>query len=212
MKSVLAIDLSTPHGRLAVVREDDVVLAEHEFSSHRSHNSMLYGPLAAALDTAGDSLQSIVVGTGPGSYVGVRISIAAAYGVALSRRVPVMGLPSITTMSDAAEYLAIGDARRGKFYASVVRDGALANGFALLDGDELREWIAARPGLEICTSDASIPMGIEGGATVVPSAVRLARHALRLGVPVTEEEIEPLYVQEAFVTKAKTPTMGPAAV
>ena len=50
--AIFAIELSTPTGQLAVLR-DGAVLYEGAFTSNRSHNSMLYAPLAEAL-AAGD--------------------------------------------------------------------------------------------------------------------------------------------------------------
>ena len=83
MSCILAIELSTRRGNIAVTRGGQLVF-EQDFTSHRSHNSMLYAPLAAALETAGTDLTKIIIGTGPGSYTGVRISIAAAHGVAVA--------------------------------------------------------------------------------------------------------------------------------
>lgn len=206
MNCALGIDLSTSHGHIAVVADDDVVMFEQTFTSERSHNSMLYGPLGEALEVAGDGLKAIVIGTGPGSYTGVRISIAAAYGVALSRSVPVNGVPSIAALGDES-YAVIGDARRGKFYAAEVRDGLLTDGFALLDEAGLRAWLEEHKDLPLRSSDVVAPLGLANVQLTRPSAIRLARHGLRPGL-VADDNVEPLYVQEAFITKAKTPTMG----
>lgn len=209
MKCVLGIDLSTSRGHIAVVREDRSVIYEADFTSERSHNSMLYGPLAEALEIAGGELQSIVVGTGPGSYTGVRISIAAAYGVALSRGVSVHGLPSIAALHEGA-YAVIGDARRGKYYAAVVRDSQLEAEFVLLDEPGLRAWLGEHDDLPFMTSDGKAPLALHLVKSALPSAVTLALHGLRSGL-VEADHLEPLYVQEAFITKAKTPTMGSKA-
>ena len=83
-RTILALDLSTPRGDLAVLRGDDVVFTS-AFVSERSHNAQVFAPLREALAVAGSDLDLIVIGTGPGSYTGVRIAIAAAQGVALSR-------------------------------------------------------------------------------------------------------------------------------
>ena len=205
MSCLLAIELSTPRGNIAVTRDGEVVF-EQDFTSHRSHNSMLYAPLAAALEVAGADLEKIVIGTGPGSYTGVRISIAAAHGVALSRGVPVVGWPSITALSDAAEHLVIGDARRGKFYVATVRNGRLVDGVALHDEPAFRAWLEQHSHLPCFTSDPVVPLQLAGVTVAQPSAALLARHAVDAVADGTD--VEPLYVQEAFVTKAKTPTMG----
>ena len=106
--TLLAIELSTPHGSVAVVADGEVVF-ECSFESKRSHNAQLFEPLAEALKVAGSALGGVVVGTGPGSYTGVRIGIAAAQGVGLSRSVPVMGMSSLLAATDADEFVVIGD-------------------------------------------------------------------------------------------------------
>ena len=201
MSCILAIDLSTPCGHVALL-DGDALKFEQSFTSHRSHNSMLYAPLAAALDAAGDKLQSIVIGTGPGSYTGVRISIAAAQGVALSRGVALSGLPSICALSDAAEYAAIGDARRGKFYAAHVRMGSLVGEIELLEEATLRAWLADHEALSRFTSDATPPLGDDSIASVKPNAVLLATNAAAQR-PENQLLIEPIYLQDAFITKPK---------
>lgn len=200
MSCHLAIDLSTPRGHIAVLR-DGAVVYEQDFTSHRSHNSLLYAPLAQALDIAGPDLEKLILGTGPGSYTGVRISIAAAQGVALSRTVPVVGLPSLVALSDEAEYLAVGDARRGKFYTARVQDGLLIEDITLHDEAGFRAWLDARPTLPCYTSDAAAPLQVERIRSTPPSAVLLARHGL--DTTESEHDLEPIYVQDAFITQAK---------
>jgi tRNA threonylcarbamoyladenosine biosynthesis protein TsaB len=201
--AVLAIELSTSSGQLAVVRNNEVLLAE-EFVSERSHNSMLYEPLARALDAAGDTLALIVIGLGPGSYTGVRISIAAAQGIGLSRSVPVIGLPSIAVLSDDAKYLAVGDARRGQFYGTLIEDHLQRQPLHLMSAAELKAWLSEQS-LPAYTSDNT--PALPAVLCEKPSAIRLARQASQLGEEtiwaLTERPLEPCYVQEAFITKSK---------
>lgn len=58
----------------------------------------------------------IVVGTGPGSFAGIRSALAFAQGFALGRPgVEVKGLPSACALARSGERLAVvGDARQGK--------------------------------------------------------------------------------------------------
>lgn len=204
-RAVLAIDLSTPRGHVAVVRGGEVLLDE-AFVSERSHNSMLYEPLGRALDVAGDSLSLLIVGLGPGSYTGVRISIAAAQGVGLSRSVPVIGLPSISFLSEEANYIAVGDARRGQFYATQINEHRQLDAIKLLPADEMSAWLNQQ-NLPAFTSDGAPPL--PGVICAQPSAIALAKVAAELGEEtvwtLTERSLEPCYVQEAFITKSKKP-------
>jgi tRNA A37 threonylcarbamoyladenosine modification protein TsaB len=160
---------------------------------------MLYAPLKEALLAAGDALSLIVVGTGPGSYTGVRISIAAAHGVALSRSVPIIGCPSIAALSGEERYRVVGDARRGKLYTAEVSKGHLISPLVLVES-------LPPSALPTFTSDEN-----SHGADIQrshPDAILLARKAMALGEEAVwtlaqEHHLEPLYVQEAFITKAK---------
>ena len=123
-QTILALDLSTAQGSIAVVRGDDV-LFQSSFQSERSHNAQVFAPLREALVIAGSDLTGIVIGNGPGSYTGVRIAIAAAQGIALSRDVWCVGWSSLTApdIESPANYHIIGDARRQSFYLARVENG-----------------------------------------------------------------------------------------
>jgi tRNA threonylcarbamoyl adenosine modification protein YeaZ len=207
---VLALELSTTLGQVAVVR-GGVVLYRAEFVSERSHNSLLFSPLGEALDVAGGELDRIVVGTGPGSYTGVRIGIAAAQGIALSRGVPVIGWPSIAApdAAGAEKWWIIGDARRGSFYLAEVGADQKVGSMRVMGLDEIMEWLARNGDKARLTTDARLPVEDAGIALCRPSAVKLAEIAGALSEEavsaLASEALQPLYVTEAFITKAKRP-------
>ena len=82
-----------------------------------------------------DGVARIVVGTGPGSFAGIRSALAFAQGYALGAKCEVLGLPSpcavaaqvYRTAPDSPDFplAVVGDARRGKFWI------ALFDGFRL---------------------------------------------------------------------------------
>ena len=118
-----------------------------------------------------DGVERIVVGTGPGSFAGIRSAIAFAQGFALGRRCEVLGLPSPCAV--AAKVFAsmgtvpvqegtvpmrlavMGDARCGKIWI------ALFNGFSLekdvfqVDKGEIEDVLNGLPGepYRIVTTD-----------------------------------------------------------
>jgi tRNA threonylcarbamoyladenosine biosynthesis protein TsaB len=212
---VLAIETSTPRGSVAVVRGDATVVYERSFSSERSHNSQLFEPLRDALEKCGENLGAIVVGTGPASYTGVRIGIAAAQGVAMSKGVPLVGLPSVLApevdgvVSRSAKFVVCGDARRGKFFVAEVSNGTLAGAVCTMDADAFREKHAAR-GVDTpwYTFDAKPPLELDGVVCVTPSATRLAEIVARMTddeiVARAKQALEPVYLAEAFVTQPKS--------
>ncbi len=200
---VLAIDLSSPRGVIAVLR-GDTVLHEATFQSERSHNAQLFAPLAGALAVMGREPALLVVGTGPGSYTGVRISIAAAQGVALSRGWPLLGWPSISTV-DLPEYQVLGDARRGQFYRARVTAGVLQQVPEIITAEAARA-AAEEPGPWV-TLDAQPPLALGNVTVHRPDAAQLGRLIARLPEAewrqAAKQTLEPVYLQEAFITVAK---------
>ena len=91
---ILALETSTRRASLAVVSGSDGELCwEAAFETDRSHNSKIFDPVQEALDRFGDALTAIAVGIGPGSYGGIRVGIAVANGLSVSRGLPVECLP-----------------------------------------------------------------------------------------------------------------------
>lgn len=189
-----------------MIRGDEVRF-EARFSSERSHNSQLFAPLREALGACGGSLCAVVVGTGPASYTGVRIGIAAAQGIALSRQVPVIGLASMLGVEEAAgiAHFICGDARRGTFFVACVKGDSTDPEITTMDAAGLREHHSRHqhegPWF---TFDAKPPLALGHVRGVSPSAARLARHASKF----TGEELsrratqilEPIYLSAPFVT------------
>jgi len=104
------------------------------------------GDPGADFGAAGEELgrlDRIVVGTGPGSFAGIRAALAFAQGVAIGSggRVGVCGLTSAAAFARPEGPVAVvGDARRGLFWV------ALFDGFRLVSGVSLatREELGAR--------------------------------------------------------------------
>lgn len=205
---LLALDLSTAHGSIAVVRGDDV-LFRSTFQSERSHNAQVFAPLREALAAAGDQLMGIVIGNGPGSYTGVRIAIAAAQGIALSRDVWCVGWSSLTApdLDAPASYNIIGDARRQTFYLARVENGRLLPDLEIVSAETARER-TADCGIGY-TFDAKPPLGLSL-LSAKPDAAKLAQIVQSL--PADElaaliaQPLIPHYLAEAFITLPKRPT------
>ncbi len=122
-KLTLIFETSTPRASLATVTPDGA-LEQREFTSDRSHNAVLFSPLKELLNARGKlEIGRVIVGSGPGSYSGTRVGIAAAQGVAIASGCPAVALPSILGVPSTQEggrCLAIGDARRGSFWTACV--------------------------------------------------------------------------------------------
>ena len=89
----------------------------------RSTGECRDGDWTEGLDLEG--VERIVVGTGPGSFAGIRSALAFAQGYALATNCEVLGLPSACALAGEGRIAVIGDARQGKAWV------ALFDGFRL---------------------------------------------------------------------------------
>ncbi len=100
---LLALDTSTRTVGLALY--DGVqVLHEHVWTSQDYHTVELAPAIAEALEKAGlvnDGLGALAVALGPGSFTGLRIGLALAKGMALAKRLPIIGLPTLDALAEA---------------------------------------------------------------------------------------------------------------
>jgi len=95
-----------------------------QLSSERAHASdllPLLDRLLGELDRRPDTIEALFVGTGPGSYTGLRVGIATALGLARATGAALLGVPSGDTLAFGG--LAVGeeaatliDARQGQLY------------------------------------------------------------------------------------------------
>lgn len=213
----LVIETSTPHASIARVGPDGSV-DQRGFCSDRNHNALLFEPLQELL--AGGAKPSLVlVGSGPGSYSGTRVGIAAAQGIAIAIDCPAVALPSILAVpaaANGARCLAIGDARRGSFWTARIGNYSLMEDPSLCDAEELgrRIALAAADGIAVFSFEdiARFPLTDALSALVkieIPDATRLW-----LAWCGTDEETrrkwsaeipQPLYLKPPHITPAKRP-------
>lgn len=194
--TILALETSTSCASVAVWR-DGAVVREWGFRSERAHNSLLFAPLEEALALAEPDL--IAVGTGPGSYAGVRVSISAALGLAMAKNVPLVGWPSLTAFDLPSDGWAIGDARRGGFFLAHLVGAQVAGTPEIVDAGEL---VGRLKGLRVWTFDDTA--GVPEAVLVKPSAGWLARRVAALPESVraalATATPEPLYLRAPFIT------------
>ncbi len=91
---LLAVDASTETLHLAVsFGEDRLVKSSDDLG--RRHGQLLFRKIEQVLESSGieqSALSGIVVCTGPGSFTGIRVALAAMKGIALVRRIPILGV------------------------------------------------------------------------------------------------------------------------
>lgn len=213
----LVFETSTPHASIALAGPDGS-LEQLEFCSDRNHNAMLFEPLRELLHGAGEkNIGRVLVGSGPGSYSGTRVGIAAAQGVAIALGCPAVAVPSVLAVPSAeggAPCLAIGDARRGSYWTAKMDHSRLVSEPGLCDASGLESLVAraVADGATVFSFEepGRFPLPEELGAKVIlefPSAARLwkawtsaaaeTRAAWSAGIP------QPIYLKPPHITPAK---------
>ena len=117
----LGFDTSAAHCAAALLLPDGTVLNRLE-PMDKGQAERLMPMLAELLADAGldwADLTRIGVGTGPGNFTGVRISVAAARGLALGLGIPAIGVTRLAALAHGLPrpLLVAEDARRAEAYA-----------------------------------------------------------------------------------------------
>ncbi|MDQ7841292.1 MAG: tRNA (adenosine(37)-N6)-threonylcarbamoyltransferase complex dimerization subunit type 1 TsaB [bacterium] len=132
---VLAIEVSTPRGSVAVVGPQGTI-SERSADVPGAHLEWLLGAVTAVLGDAhmgsGD-VDALSVSLGPGGFVGLRIGVATAAAWAHATGRPLVGVPTLDVIaagavadagsSSAGLVLSVADARRGEVAAALYRCG-----------------------------------------------------------------------------------------
>jgi tRNA threonylcarbamoyladenosine biosynthesis protein TsaB len=130
------------------------------------HTTALLEEVEHAAEAAGgwESVERIAVGIGPGSFTGLRVGVATARALGLSRGLPVSGVGTLDALGRALgevagplARLAILDARRGEVVAAFYSaDGEQLWGPLLSPPEELAERIASLPELALCGGSGAV--------------------------------------------------------
>jgi tRNA threonylcarbamoyladenosine biosynthesis protein TsaB len=200
---ILALELSTARGSLAWLNGSVEVACE--WSNDRKNSARLFENLNTITKKFGGP-ETIIVGLGPGSYAGTRITISVAIGLQVPSGARLIGFPSICAMEcDVHEYCVIGDARRESFFFARVRSNDLVEGPTLFSESELKLKLdPIEIEVPVFTSD-SLPQ-FERAAVRYPLALVLARLARDPQRSFSLPPLEPIYLREPHVTM---PTRGP---
>jgi tRNA threonylcarbamoyladenosine biosynthesis protein TsaB len=94
---LLAIDTATNHASIAL-HDEQRLRGECTWEAINRHTVTLLPHIREMLAETGitpENLSAIAVCRGPGSYTGVRIGLAAAKGIAITRHLPLVGLTTL---------------------------------------------------------------------------------------------------------------------
>lgn len=129
---ILAFDTSAAQCAAAIVHEGQTLTKRVE-PMGRGQAERLLPLLAECLQELGlnwADIDMLAVCTGPGNFTGIRLSIAAARGLAISTSTPAIGVSVFEAYaaSRSGKILALGRNPRGKPHAQLFEDGIALSG------------------------------------------------------------------------------------
>lgn len=213
---ILAIETSSARGSVALVEGlVSVCCLEHERAN--AHGESILPLIEEALALAGwnrSQLDRVAVGSGPGSFTGLRVGIAIAQGLSEGLEVPLVGVPSLFAMALAVPSeqpgcrCALVDARKGELFASAYDP----------DGRERMEarLVASVSDLTPLLRELGDPLFIGNGAAALTAPLRIYRsaatdlpHARWTAAAALDAtplpSVRPLYVRDAGAVMPRLP-------
>lgn len=133
---VLGIETSGERGGIALLEAGEV-RGTRLFEKGMVHGREIAPAIQGLLGEAGLALREIdlvACDIGPGSYTGLRVGLAAAKGLVLALRKPLVGVASLDAMAEAARDRArllcpAIDAKWGQIYGAIYEDGRRATDY-----------------------------------------------------------------------------------
>jgi tRNA threonylcarbamoyladenosine biosynthesis protein TsaB len=200
---ILAFDCAGA-GCGAAILDDGGVLAQRRIDGERGHARFLIPLLNETLADAGlgfSDIDRIAVTTGPGSFTGIRVALAAARGLALGLDIPVIGVTvfealaaaSVMAGFDAPILLVAVESRRAEIFAQLFDAAGLPSGGAMM----------AAPA-EVAASAGPGPLALAGDA-----AHRIAPFLRPENIAILTTEVDPAILARLAARRAAGPPPAP---
>lgn len=192
---IIAIDAASTDLSVALAEPDGTLIAEDAWSSAQRQSAELLPRLLALLAGAGRPLvaaTALAVGTGPGSFTGLRVAMALAKGLAIGLTRPAVGVPSLRAWLDADPAATAAIARAGARDAYVLMREVDAP--LIVDRDELD----SLKGPVIAASELAAAFGLEGSRAPRGASAIARRAAERLATEPAGDDVrtlEPIYLR-----------------
>ena len=152
---LLAVDTAGPRLQLALLRDGIVeTLVEQMAQGQAERIFPAIDELLARTGVTFAELTRLAVTTGPGSFTGLRIGLAAARGLGLALGIPVVGVPTLFAISlggPAGAFTVALDAKRGEAYVQSFRAPAAPS-------DEARLVPVRETGGGVIITDNQVPI------------------------------------------------------
>ncbi len=213
---ILGIDTSSKNCSLALWHGAQLLGSFDQVSEDFLHAEILHQEIEKLLKSSGvqfSDLSSVVVGSGPGSYTGLRIGVSAAKGLAMALSIPLFAVSGLqmmlsqNTIDFQGDVLVVMDARRNEvFGAWRSLDGSLSTAEAIIVDEEFAGKLSNKP-LMVIGENASKLKSLLSDQTifvdVLPSILSVFKGSVDLGNPVDLAYFEPVYVKPFIPTVAK---------
>lgn len=127
-KYILNIETSGKNCSVALSNRDELLKLNEIDSDNFVHSEQLHLLIEQTLkelDILPKDLSAVAVSSGPGSYTGLRIGVAAAKGISYALGVPLIAVPSLLVLANAAKtfdadlLVPMMDARRMEVYSAI---------------------------------------------------------------------------------------------
>lgn len=125
---ILHIETATKNCSVAVSKYSEVLCCKEFADAGYAHAEMLHVFIEEALQEAQitpNDLSAIAVGSGPGSYTGLRIGVSAAKGLCYALQIPLIAVDTLEILAQQVKNISSGfivpmiDARRMEVYSAV---------------------------------------------------------------------------------------------
>jgi tRNA threonylcarbamoyladenosine biosynthesis protein TsaB len=140
---IVAIEAASTDLSLAIADADGTIIGDDAWTSQRRQSAELLPRLLALLGREGSTLGELTgigVGSGPGSFTGLRVAMALAKGLAVALRRPLVAVPSLVAWLEADPTAELAIARAGARDAFV--QGRGPEGPMIVDREALARRIA----------------------------------------------------------------------
>ena len=211
----LALETSVTDATL-LLAQDGEIFAQTSFTSERSQECDLYGPLQGLLQKLPPAtrLSEIIIGTGPRSYNGARVGIACAQAIAQVHHCRLAGLCSFEGVPEVLESeeqdgkaWAIGDARRGSYFLMPIIKGRCQTAPRLLEEEGFLRHLADCDGPKITFESVQrLPAGIEclqSHSTAAGLLSAWQRRSAKEKETLLATPTEAFYLRPPHITKSK---------
>ena len=194
----LALDASSNVTSVAMIdfsMEQKKILMRYDQPHERCNSSVFFTGLETAIKQHGLPTR-IVIGLGPGSYNGLRASIAAAQGMASSLGINLIGIASpLAIDGPSSGFWVGGDARGGHYWLAAIKENKFLREPFLLAPSAVEEQLAIHPDFPFFSSTKLAQVS---SSIATPDAVLLAELG-RYAEP-SQNIPEPLYLKAPHIT------------